>query len=55
MVLIGTVRGMGHFISLNDKAEGVTEEKREHDGNENTSGLFSPFLEVLAFPASVEC
>ena len=54
MVFVGAVRRVGHFVSLDDKAESVAEEKSEDNGDENTSRLFSPFLKMLAFTAAVK-
>ena len=47
VVFIGAVTGMGNLISLDDKAEGVTEKKSQNDSDENSSWFFAPFLKML--------
>ena len=47
VVFNSAVTRMGDLINLDDKAEGVTKEKSEHDSDEYSSRLFSSLLKML--------
>ncbi len=43
----GAVTRVRHLVGLNHESEGVTREKRQHDGHENHRRLFATLSKVL--------